>query len=175
MHVAKDAHPHSNVLFPAMAIKGAMQTAALVTEGIKKTEVQRLVFLPDEMIPIFGVPKLRMGVMRSADIARTPDVRTRAYFPEWATQLEIRFSTPSLSKKGIISLLHNAGLMVGIGDERQEKGKGSAGTFSVGTDDVPAALLDRNAQWEAIQTPIPFDADSEELLAAFDAEVEARA
>ena len=29
MHITKDVHPHSHILFPAMAFKSAMATAAL--------------------------------------------------------------------------------------------------------------------------------------------------
>jgi hypothetical protein len=36
-----------------------MATAALETEGIKKTSVQRLIFLPESQIQIWGKPYLR--------------------------------------------------------------------------------------------------------------------
>ena len=177
MHVHKGVHENSHVLFPAMAIKSAMGTAALVIPGITKTQVQRLVFIPKEMVPIFGIPKLRMDIARSSDINRTPDIRTRAYFPEWAIELEIKFSKPTLSRKAIATLLHNAGILVGIGDNRQEKGKGSYGTFGVDMvpGELPAHMRDAEAQWEAIENPQPENLDSEELLAEFDNEMENRA
>ena len=174
MYVDKGWHAHSHVRFPAMAIKSAMGTAALMTPGIRKTDVARLVFMPDEHVPIFGQPRLRMGIMRSADINRTPDVRTRPYFAEWATVITIRYSTLALSELSILTLLNNAGTVAGIGDERQEKGKGSAGTFEV-ANAVPKHLLDRDAQWAAIETPEPYDLETAELLAEIDAEVAARA
>lgn len=174
MHIEKDFHEHSHVKFPSMSVKAAMATAALQVEGIRKTDVQRLVYLPDEWIPVFGIPRLRMDITRSADIAKTPDVRTRAYFSEWATEVRIQFTRPTLNAQAIIALLYNAGLMCGIGDYRQEKGKGNFGTFEVVTD-LPEHLLDVNAQWRAIEEPQPDNDESAELLAEYDAEVESRA
>ena len=174
MYVDKDWHEGSHVRFPAMALKSAMGTAALATPGIRKTDVSRLVFMPDEWIPIYGVPRLRMGIMRSADMNRTPDVRTRPYFEKWATEITIQFSKLALSKTSILTLLNNAGIIAGIGDERQEKGKGSAGTFEI-ANEVPKALLDAGAQWEAIEAAEPYDIETAELLAEIDREVAARA
>ena len=81
MYIKKDGD--TALYFPAAGVKGAMATAALETEGIKKTSVQRLIFLPQTNIQIWGKPYLKMDVVRSADMNRTPDVRTRAYLPEW--------------------------------------------------------------------------------------------
>ena len=174
MFVDEGWHEHSHVRFPAMAIKNAMGTAALSTPGIRKTDVSRLVFMPAQHVPIFGIPALHMGVMRSADIKRTPDIRTRPYFPRWGTQVTIRYSTLVLSQQSILTLLNNAGTICGIGDERQEKGKGSAGTFEV-ANSIPAELLDRDTQWSAIENPQPYDAETAELLKAVDEEMAARA
>ena len=175
MLVEELKHPHSAIWFPAMAIKSAMGTAALVVPGIRKTDVNRLVFLPADQIPIFGRPLLRMDVMRSSDINRTPDVRTRAFLPEWATELEIRFAKPALSREGVLTLLHNAGIVAGIGDSRQEKGKGSFGSFKIAEpEDEISALLDVDAQLEAVNNPQPHGVESAELLAEFDAEVASR-
>ena len=184
MYVQEGFHAHSHIMFPSMAIKSAMGTAALAVPGIRKTDVQRLVFLPHEFVPVFGIPKLRMDITRSSDMNRTPDVRTRAYFAEWAVEVDIQYATPALSKKAIGTLLTNAGLMCGIGDNRQEKGKGSFGTFNavklmdpaftVTADDIDADLLDGAAQLAAIKEPQPANRETEELLREFDGEVESR-
>ena len=175
LHIMPElGNPYTAVFFPAMAIKSAMATAALVVPGIRKTDVQRLIFLPEEWVPIYGVPKLRMDITRSADIGKTPDVRTRAFFPEWATEVTVRYARPTLSQKDIVTLLLNAGVVSGIGDFRQEKGKGSFGTFEPMSKDFPEHLMDLNAQTEALQTPEPANAETRDLLAEFDAEVESR-
>ena len=122
--------------FPAPGIKSAMSTAALETAGVTKSSVQRLIFLPEAKVKIWGKPFLKMDVVRSADMNRTPDVRTRAFLPQWCSEIDIQYVQPTLSKHSVFSLLTNAGIMCGIGDFRQEKGKGSFGTFSVYADNI---------------------------------------
>lgn len=170
--------------FPASAIKAAMATAALVTDGVKKTDIQRLVYLPQMEVPIFGIPTLKMDVVRSADMARTPDIRTRAYFRQWASEVEVRFVQPNLSGVSIINLLSNAGLVCGIGDFRQEKGKGGFGTFRVVLegDEVGTAAWNkiaeaggRDAQLRAINEPQASDQATAELWGELIAERAKRA
>lgn len=171
--------------FPAPGIKAAMATAALETAGITKTSVQRLIFLPQQSVPIWGLPYLKMDVVRSADMARTPDVRTRGFLPRWCAEIDITFTQPTLSYKGILSLLSNAGIIVGIGDFRQEKGRGSFGTFNVGTDQSEGDFLEewneivaegRTAQLTAMKnpTPVPDDYETESLLQMFDEALNSR-
>lgn len=160
--------------FPAPGVKGAMSTAALETAGVTKTSVQRLIFLPEQKIQIWGKPFLKMDVVRSADMNRTPDVRTRAFLPEWCAEVDIAYVTPTLSAHSVISLLANAGVIVGIGDFRQEKGRGSFGTFSVA---VEGSMDGYEEQWErvtaqardvqqdALDNPTMADDDTAELYA----------
>jgi hypothetical protein len=156
--------------FPAPGIKNAMATAALVTDGVKKTDVQRLIFLPQEKVSIWGKPYLRMDVVRSADMNRTPDVRTRAFLPRWCAEVDFAFVTPTLSTHSIASLLSNAGVVSGIGDFRQEKGKGSYGTFRIVSDEDDALWQEitaeaREVQQAALDTPEAFDDETRELWA----------
>ena len=176
MLVDRNAHPESAVLLPATAFKSAMATAALVVEGVNKTDVQRLVYLPDEYVPVFGIPQLRMDVTRSADMNRTPDIRTRAYFPQWGTEIVIRHATSRLPRAAIVNLLHNAGIVCGVGDFRQEKGRGSYGTFRLldGDEQFPAGLLDKEAQLAAIADPELANEETVALMEHYDAAVAAR-
>lgn len=158
--------------FPAAGIKNGMATAALVTDGVKKTDVQRLIFLPQEKISIWGRPYLRMDVVRSADMNRTPDIRTRAFLPNWCAEIDIAFVTPNLSVHSIGSLLNNAGLVSGLGDFRQEKGKGSYGTFRLVSSEEDEALWQelvtnegREAQESALAEPETYDDETRELWA----------
>ena len=173
MHVRPGMFDGTDIVFPAMALKSAMATAALMVDGIKKTDVQRLVYIRDEFVPVYGVPRVRMDITRSADINKTPDVRTRAYFREWATQIAVEFVRPMLSSKGIMALLYNAGVVCGIGDFRQEKGKGSYGTFEP-TNSIPAALMDHAAQRAALEAPEHDNEETKELLEVYGVAVEAR-
>ncbi len=104
---------------------------------------------------------------------RTPDVRTRGYLPNWCAEIEIRFVTPTLSQMSIVSLLANAGTIVGIGDYRQEKGRGSYGTFSVaGSEDMgdqqaiwdEITQEDRSVQESAIDNPECADEETRDLM-----------
>jgi len=165
--------------FPAPGIKGAMATAALETAGVTKTSVNRLIFLPEEKVSIWGTPLLKMDVVRSADMAKTPDIRTRAYLPTWGAVVKIAFVAPTLSEYSIVSLLSNAGAIIGIGDFRQEKGRGAFGTFRVigeqadADDEAIWAEIEaqgRDVQQAALDDPQVADDDTRELMAILDEE-----
>ena len=91
--------------FPAAGVKGAMATAALETAGVNKTSVNRNIFLPQANINIWGKPYLKIDGVRSADMNRTPDMRTRAYLPNWCAEVNIHFSTPTFCARAISSLV----------------------------------------------------------------------
>ena len=158
--------------FPATGVKGAMATAALETPGVTKTSVQRLIFLPEQKIKVWGKPMLKMDVVRSADMNKTPDIRTRAFLPRWCAEVDVAFVQPTLSVHSIVSLLSNAGVIVGIGDFRQEKGRGSYGTFAVAGDDLGgwsdlwAELMTegRDVQQSAMDNPEFADDETIELM-----------
>jgi hypothetical protein len=158
--------------FPAPGVKSAMATAALETPGVTKSSVQRLIFLPEQKIQIWGKPYLKMDVVRSADMNKTPDIRSRCYLPRWVAEVDIAFVTPTLSAHSIISLLANAGVIVGLGDFRQEKGRGSYGTFAVAGDDLgewqsywdEVTQEGRAVQQAALDNPEYADADTVELM-----------
>jgi len=159
--------------FPAPGVKGAMATAALETAGVTKTSVQRLIFLPEYRIKMWGKPYLKMDVVRSADMNKTPDIRTRAFLPRWVAEVNIAFVLPTLSVHSIVSLLSNAGVIVGIGDFRQEKGRGSFGTFAVAGDGDMGEWQSywdeitaegRDVQQAAMDNPMCADAETQELM-----------
>ena len=155
MYFSKEQSAKAAVFFPAMAIKRAMRTIAVEIEGVQGTQIDRLVYIPDEYIELIGTPILRMDVARLSNINRTPDIRTRAYLPTWATQFVIRAAYPQFSQATIQALLSNAGQFVGIGDNRQERGKGSFGTFAVaeGLPDNLPVKGNKNRQIAAFENP----------------------
>ena len=165
-----------------VAVKAAMATAALETPGLTKTSAQRLLFMPGDHAALYGTPQLRMDIVRSADINRTPDVRTRCYLPKWGAEIEINFITPQLSVQSVVALLCNAGVLIGVGDFRQEKGKGAFGSFRVlGEGEKDAEWDDlvknhgRKAQLAALDDPEFADKDTEDLMEFFHSEVKRRA
>jgi hypothetical protein len=163
------------------AVKGSMGTASLDTPGAKRTETGRLLFFPGEFVPLYGTPQLRMDVVRSKDINRTPDIRTRATLPRWGAEIEIKFVTPQLSIHAVVTLLCNAGVIAGVGDNRQEKGKGSNGAFRVlGEGDQDDEWDDlvanhgREAQLVALDDPEYANKDTADLMAFYESEVQRR-
>ena len=174
-------HGDTLLCFPAPGVKGAMATAALATAGISKVDVQRLIFLPENNIQIWGIPYLKMDVVRSADINKTPDIRTRAYLPRWCAEVNLAYVMPTLNAHSLASILTNAGTIIGIGDFRQEKGKGSNGCFSVMGGEETSPLWKelmkegREAQQAVFDNPTAIDSETEELLGFYRQEVQRRA
>ena len=124
-----------------------------------------------------------MDVVRSSDMNKTPDVRTRAIINEWCAEVDITFITPTLSQHSIVSLLQNAGMICGIGDNRQEKGKGNFGSWLVdfeGNDQFKdvwetRTKIGRKAQEKAMKDIIINDAETQELYDFYKEEVIKRA
>ena len=165
-----------------IAVKAAMSTAALETPGLTKTSAQRLLFMPGSFAPLYGTPQLKMDTVRSADINRTPDIRSRCFLPRWGAEVEVRYVVPQLSMTSVVNLLINAGILIGVGDFRQEKGKGSFGSFRVlgeGTKDKEwddlVANHGRMPQLAALANPEYADNDTRDLMEYFFSEVKRRA
>lgn len=164
------------------AVKAAMATAAIETPGLSKASVQRLLFMPGDFVPLYGTPWLRMDVTRSADINKTPDIRTRAFLPKWGAEVTVQFITPQLSISSVVALLCNAGVLIGVGDYRQEKGKGAFGSFRVLGEGEKDKEWDeligkhaRKVQEAALANPAYADRDTEDLMAFYTGEVKRRA
>jgi hypothetical protein len=159
----------------ATAIKGAMRTAALDLPGASKAQIGRLVYVRGDYVPVYGIPQLFMSVVRQAGIVRAPDIRTRAIVPEWAVLAQITYVVPMLNPTAIANLLNAAGITVGIGDFRQEKGAGNYGLFRVTSAEDPAFVAlrqagERDAQAAAMKAPTFYDEDSERLFTWYEAE-----
>jgi hypothetical protein len=161
------------------AFKKGLGTAALDMPGAKKAQIGRLVSVDWDLQPVFGIPKVFMAITRSADINKTPDVRTRAILPEWACRLKITFIKPILREQSIANLLAAAGFQSGMGDWRQEKGSGSYGSYKLVSDDDKdfvriCKTMGRKAQQEALDNPEAYNEETEEMLSWFDAEIKRR-
>jgi hypothetical protein len=157
------------------AFKGALRSAALDMPGAKKAQIGRLTYIEGDYVGIFGVPKLFMAIVRSADMNRTPDVRTRAIVPAWACSLRVTFVQPLIRAQAVANLLAAAGITIGVGDGRPEKGAMSYGQFRIADRDDPEfkrILKDggRKAQQAGLDNPEPYDEETRELLTWFDDE-----
>jgi len=169
-----DDHLKTSLVFPSVALKAAMATAALEIPGATKASIFRLLYIEGDKLPVYGTPELFMTVVRQAGMNRAPDIRTRAILRQWAIPFELRFITPNLSEKAVSNLIQAAGLIVGIGDFRQEKGKGNYGLFEV----VPGnhkdvLMLQKNAgrkqQLAALENPNAYDSESAAMWEWFEA------
>jgi hypothetical protein len=165
-----------------VAVKGSMLTAALETPGMTKESAKRLLFMPGDFAPLYGTPQLRIDVVRSADMAKTPDMRTRTFLPKWGAEIDIQFIVPQMSITSVVTLLCNAGVLAGVGDFRQEKGKGAFGSFRVLGEGQKDAEWDdlvanhgRRAQVAALASPEYADRDTADLMAFYEGEVRRRA
>jgi len=158
----------------AVWFKKAMMTAALEMPGVKKTQIGRLLRVEGERVSLYGVPKMFMAVTRSADMNRTPDIRTRAIVPKWAVLLELTFAMPTLRETSVLNLLAAAGVFSGVGDYRTEKGAGNYGSFRLaGADDAELKGIlktgGRSAQIAALSDPAFYDDETESLYLSFGA------
>lgn len=166
---ASDDGP-TRLIFPAPAFKAALASTATDIPGTARAQIARLTWVEGSYVDIFGLPQLLMSVVRSADMAKTPDIRTRAILPRWACRVSITYVTPLLREKAVITLLAAAGIMRGIGDWRPEKGSGNYGQFVL-VEPTDKTFLDimksegRAAQDKALAEQMPFDNESAELLA----------
>jgi hypothetical protein len=126
-----------------------------------------------DMADVYGVPHLHMAVTKQAGITGAPDMRTRAIVPEWCCNLKIRFVMPNLNETTIARLLDAAGLVIGVGDYRQAKGKGNYGQFQIADRAECEAIIKgggMKAQDAALANPTCYDSETEALLSAYTAE-----
>lgn len=156
----------------------AIASAALDIPGATKAKIERLTKIPDVNIDLYGVPRLFCAMVRNSDMNRTPDVRTRPIFEQWACAITVRYVTGILTERTIAALLGAAGKIVGIGDWRGEKG-GPYGAFRIAQQDdkeygLIVKTMGRKAQEKALASPVCYDPDTEELLGWFEAEVARR-
>ena len=164
--------PETLIGFPSLAFKAAMRTAALDMPGAKKTEVGRRTSVSGGLVSVYGIPRVFVKPVRSADIKRTPDIRTRAIIEHWACTVRIGFAKPLMTAQGVVNLLAAGGIISGIGDWRGEKGGANFGQWEIVAPDDPRFLAivasgGRAAQEQAMADAVPFDDESAELMEWF--------
>jgi|SRR6516162_7827891 hypothetical protein len=175
-------YPDSPALFhvPSGAFEKAIAQAAIDIPGAFKAQIERLTSVTSRQIDLFGTPLLSADMVRDASIKRTPDIRFRPIFNQWACAVEIEYKADPLNNRQIANLLHAAGRIVGVGDSRPEKGGGSilgkCGKWRIcGENDPEYVSITQNqgraAQQKAYDNPTAYDEETEELLAWFEQEV----
>jgi hypothetical protein len=157
---------------------GAIAQAAVDIPGAARAQIERLTRVPDVNIEVFGVPQVFCAMVRNSGYPRTPDVRTRPIFPQWACRVTVRYCRPQLTERAIGRLMGAAGLIVGVGDWRGEKG-GPFGSYRIVNNNDPEFNLivnkqGREPQEEAYNNPVFYDEDTENILTWFTEEVRRR-
>lgn len=157
----------TRILFPVSGLKTALMAAALEVPGsVMKKQVAQLIWTEGDYVPVYGKPEMIMSVIRTADIKQTPDIRTRVIMKEWCIKVRLTYVTPALAAADVLRLIEAAGMIIGIGDFRQEKGKGSYGQFMVTDEDdfrKIAAAGGIKEQDAALENPVFYDSDTKEL------------
>jgi hypothetical protein len=164
---------------PSPAFKGAISSAALDIQGAAKSQVGRLTYVAGYWVPIYGLPLLFMADVKQAGVVGAPDIRTRAIVPQWACRLTVGYVRPNLNQRDVTNLLAAAGIVVGVGDYRQQKGRGNFGLWRlVPPDDADFKRIvetgGRAAQEAAMKRAECFNTESFDLLAWFRTEAHTR-
>ena len=164
----------TRLYMPGAAFHAAIAKVAIDMVGAHKAQIARLTNVPTEKCAIYGVPKLIMSIVRSSDMARTPDVRTLPILAEWCCEVPIEFVATLLKEQSIANLMAAAGVIVGIGDGRPEKGKLSRGKFRLCNDDDDdfkrIKTMSKAAQDAALAEPEYYDLETQRLMEWFEAE-----
>jgi hypothetical protein len=149
--------------------KGMLCGAALDMPGVAKTQIKRLVTVSGNRLPLYGLPQMFCSIVRSSDMNKTPDVRTRLIIPEWAARVTVTFTKPALNAKSIANLMSAAGFTQGLGEWRPEKGSGDYGQFKIvaptDADFKRITKMGRKQQIQAMLNPEYYDDETEDLMA----------
>lgn len=121
--------PKSKFGFPTLAFKAAAIDAAF-QQGLieKKTTLRGAIRIIGEFAEIEGIPIIREDIGRIG--MGTADLRFRAEFKTWSTNLTIQYNENAVSAEQIINIFNVGGFANGVGDWRQAK-DGSFGSFHV--------------------------------------------
>lgn len=144
--------------FPATAFKAAMVRACKLLKDTKQLDLdmimarQTLFVMPDgqenreinidlpgnqkvshavrtDLVEIFGEPQNRMDMVRVGN--GSADIRFRAEFPKWDAKLKVQYNSELLDESTVANIIYRAGMTVGIGEGRPEKGDQGWGRFEI--------------------------------------------
>ncbi|NIP94018.1 MAG: hypothetical protein GWO24_11415, partial [Akkermansiaceae bacterium] len=121
--------------FRADGIKKAVVSAAKFLDGVFMTTLRGSLFvnLGEELVPIMNgkgacKPEMDRRPVRLAGPSRTADIRYRPIYHDWSIPVKVLFDPSLIDEVSIVRLFTRAGISVGIGENRPEKG-GQYGMF----------------------------------------------
>lgn len=143
--------------FPSVGFKAAAVTAVTSVSGLTKIAARQAFHIVGEGADVRGafegtVARINLARIEGApprmreDMVRvgmgTADLRYRAEFWPWFSQVLVRFNANVLSPEQILNILNVAGFAVGIGEWRPER-DGESGMFHVAGEGELDALAGR--------------------------------
>lgn len=178
-YIDNDPNGPTLILMKGGAFKSAACDSAVDVADLKAAQVRRLVQVPDFYVSIYGKPFLWTTDVRQQGINKTPDMRTRAIIPEWCAKVTFSYVIPHINEQKLLNLIANGGMTRGIGDGRTEKGALDFGQYTVVSHDDPTVRMimeagGRAVQQGALDNPVCYDHETEDLLAWFDEELARR-
>ena len=125
--------------FTCAGFKKSAIRAAKLLDGVNMTDARQMFFVEADDRDTTGVdcvriehdeaPEMRTDTVRLAK--GVSDLRYRPEFRNWSCILKMSFDEDLISNSQLVNLFMRAGLQVGVGDWRPEKG-GEFGRFVVG-------------------------------------------
>jgi hypothetical protein len=127
--------------FPAGGIKKCIKRGAKAVPNLAMTDIDAGLFvMRDEprknLVRVEGDWESRRDIVHLQ--GGTPDVRYRAFFPEWRMTLNVQYNEALLSLEQVITAVNNGGFSCGLGDWRPQR-SGDYGRFRVVGYSLPPA------------------------------------
>lgn len=120
------------IAIPIDWFKQAMVNACRLLPDIKMTLIRSAIFMhgdEDGLIPVkYKVKEMRTDMVKIGQ--GTSDIRYRGQLKGWEAELLISYNAGILSAEMVLNLLATAGMAIGVGEWRQERG-GNYGAFSI--------------------------------------------
>jgi hypothetical protein len=116
---------------PGPAFARSILSVVADFDGISGAEVKRNIRILSDECPLeYESIEPRIDRVVLAGIGRTMDVRKRPYIHGWKTKVLVQFNKAKFSAAEVLNLFQSAGMCVGVGDWRPEKG-GNHGMWRV--------------------------------------------
>jgi len=124
------------------AIKNAICTATVLTDGLTKASVRRSVYIEGagysdceirhELVKLdYDERRMREDIVRLAGPSRTPDMRWRAEYLEWSAEFTMRYNRHIISTEQLLHLIVLAGESIGLYEGRPERSALAWGRFQL--------------------------------------------
>jgi hypothetical protein len=173
--MGEDKHGKEMFGFPATAVKRCIVSAAHKDKGLARSALQAALWIHHDivrvrpalagavcdmpLIRVYGTePEMREDMVRvGAGLNKTASLSYRAQFSRWAMRITgVLNNTNMVPVSAMMELARAAGMTVGIGDWRTEKG-GMFGSFVVASEDMSHEWEKFARSGDAALLPAPLD------------------